>query len=315
MNGRIVTMGMLACAMAAVLAVGVGCGTAPKAEARPDAVLAQYISSAQSAFHLNSYTRAARFYELALQRARAIDDSVEVGKQAYNLAAALLLAERPSEALPYLTEAEAAFVRLRRDRGPVVLLRARALRAAGQADAARAEVQKVAELKTSGAVHCQAWLLYGQMAFDAENLADAKTALSRARSTVTADPALRAGVAALAGRVSLLSGDGGNAGLEFDKETEFLRQAGRFRDMADSMVRAGEAYSKAGDADAAGYRFYRAARSWQGLGDPVRALKAMEAALAAVGPEGEPAWGPEMSALFEEIRNTPVAGAPAEKLE
>lgn len=292
-----------------------GCASPPKMAPAPDAELAQAISSAQKAFSLASYDRAARFYELALQRARAIDDSAEIGKQAYNLAASLLLSNRAADALPYLTEAEAVFARARTDLGPVVLLRARVLRALGEADAAQLDVQKAVEFPTSREVQCQAWLLYGQLSCDATNVAEATKGLSRARSFLTDDPALRAGVAGLAGRISLLNGDAGNAGLEFDKEAEFMRRAARYRDMATSLQRAGEAYAQAGDVAAAGLRFYRAARSWQGLGETVNALKAMERALAIIGSEDEPAWGPEMSALFSEIKATPVAGAPSEKLE
>ncbi|MCO5044395.1 MAG: hypothetical protein J5I99_05475 [Verrucomicrobia bacterium] len=315
MNARGATVGVWIGSVIVALALAVGCASPTGVELRPDAELAQYIASAQNAFRLNSFERAARFYELALQRARAIDDSQEVGKQAYNLAAALLLAERPADALPYLTEAEASFQQVRRDRGPVLLLRARALRAAGQVDAARAEVQKVVELKTADEIHCQGWLLFGQMAYEAKDEAEAAKALSRARSFVTPDPALRAGVAALAGRVALLKDRADDAGLEFDKETELFRQAGRFRDMAESLQRAAEAYVKAGDAALAGQRYYRAARSWLGLGEPVRALKTMESALGAIGSEDDAVWGPEMAALFEEIRNTPVAGTRTEKLE
>lgn len=292
-----------------------GCASPPQVAPKPDFELAQYISSAQTAFHLAVYDRAARFYELALQRARAMDDSAEIGKQAYNLAASLLLADRPADALPYLTEADAVFARARSDRGSVSLLRARALRALGQADAAQLEIQKTVELPTSREVQCQAWLLYGQLSCDATNIEEATKGLSRARSFLTDEPALRAGVAGLAGRMALLKGEGGDAGLEFDKEAEFMRRATRYRDMAASLQRAGEAYTKAGDMDAAGLRFYRASRSWQGLGETLNALKTMERALAVIGSEDEPGWGPEMSALFSEIKATPVAGTPPEKLE
>lgn len=300
------------------LAAGValaGCASPPNVAPSPDSELAQYISSAQTAFHLVSYERAARFYELALQRARAIDDSAEVGKQAYNLAASLFLAGRPADALPYLTEADAVFARARSDRGPVSLLRARALRALDRTDAAHLELQKAVELPTSREVQCQAWLLYGQLSCDATNISEAAKGLSRARSFLMDDPALRAGVAGLAGRIALLKGEGGDAGLEFDKEAEFMRRAARYRDMAASLQRAGEAYAKAGDVKAAGLRFYRASRSWQGLGETLNALKTMERALSVIGSEDEPGWGPEMSALFGEIKATPVAGTPSEKLE
>ncbi|HMP77015.1 MAG TPA: hypothetical protein PKE12_12040 [Kiritimatiellia bacterium] len=292
-----------------------GCAGPRVATSSPDAMLAQYISSAQSAFALGSFDRAGRFYELALQRARAMDDAVEVGKQAYNLAASLVLQERPADALPYLAEAEAAFARLRRDRGPVHLLRARALRASSQAAAAKLEIQRVVELNTPNEVQCQGWLLYGQIAVDESDAKEAAKALARARSLLTDDPALRAGVAALAGRIALLKGEGGDAGLEFDKEAEFMRRAGRFRDMAAALERAGEACARAGDVEAAGFRYYRAARSWHGQGDPVRALKAVEQALALPGAEQDAAWAPELAALFAEIKRTPLAGGPAEQIE
>ena len=298
-----------------LLLLAVGCAGPKVVAPPPDAELAQYISSAQSAFAQGSFERAGRFYELALQRARAMDDAVETGRQAYNLAAALVLQERPAEALPYLAEAEASFTRLRRDRGPVHLLRARALRASGQAAAAKLEIQRVLELNTPKDIQCQGWLLYGQLALDETDSEEALKALKRARALLTDDPALRAGVAALAGRMALLAGEGGDAGLEFDKEAEFMRRAGRFRDMAAALERAGEAYARAGDADAAGFRYYRAARSWQGQGRTVQALRAMERALAAAEGRGDAAWGAEMAALFEEIKRTPVAGGPADKIE
>ena len=281
----------------------------------PDAQLAQYISSAGSAFALGSYERAARFYELALQRARAMDESLEVGKQAYNLAASLVLAGNATNALPYLTEAESTFARLREDVGPVVLLRARALRAVGDTNGARLEIQRVVELNTSEDIQCQGWLLYGQLSADAGDLEEAHKALSRARHLLSDDPALRAGVASLAGRLALLNNNAGGAGLEYDKEAEFMRRARRYADMAEALRRAGAAYAADGNVDAAGYRFYRAARSWQGQGRPVEALRAIEQALALPVGDAEPAWGAAVAALVEEIRRTPVAGAPADALE
>jgi len=150
---------------------------------------------------------------------------------------------------------------------------------------------------------------------DAADAAEAAKALSRARALLTDEPALRAGVAALAGRIALLNNEGGDAGLEFDKEAEFMRRAGRFRDMATALERAGAAYARGGDAESAGFRYYRAARSWLGQGDTVRALRAVEQALALPGAEQDAAWAPELAALFAEIKRTPVAGKPAEQIE
>lgn len=292
-----------------------GCASPPKPAERPDPALAQFVSSAQQAFHLGSYERAVRFYTLALQRARAMDLTEEVGKQAYNLSASLLRAERAADTIPYLAEAEAAYARTRRDRGPVLLLRARALRTMGQSDDARTELQRVVEMNTPSEIQCQGWLLYGQIACDASDAKEAARALARARSLLSDDPALRAGVSGLAGRIALLKDNAADAGLEFDKEAEFLRRARRYNDMAEALARAGAAYLKAGTSDAAAQRYYRAARSWQGQGNPVRALRALEQLLAAAGPDPAAVWTPELEALFAEIKATPFAGAPAEKNE
>ncbi len=301
--------------MPALIGAAAGCRSAPKIVDRPDPTLAQFVSSAQSAFSLNSFSRAARFYELALQRARAMDDTAEIGKQAYNLAAVLHLDGRSADAVPYLWEAETAFAQLRIDLGPVLLLRARALRAVGDAENAEAAIRRVVELNTPRDVQAQAWLLYGHLALDAENGGECEKALSRARALASDDPALRAGIEGLSARLALRSGSPAGAGAAFDREAEYFRRAGRFRDMADALERAGSAYAEAGDAHEAGARFYRAARSFFGQGDTPRALRAIERAAASAEEGREFAWGPAVASLFEEIRRTPVAGGPVESNE
>lgn len=294
--------------LAAALAVSIaGCRSAPKIAERPDPTLAQFISSAQSAFAQHSFNRAARFYLLALQRARAIEDTAEIGKQAYNLAAALHLDGRSAEALPYLAEAEAAFARRRMDPGPVLLLRARSLRAMNNAEEANTTIRRLVELNTPRDVQAQAWLLYGHLALDADAAPECEKALVRARALASNDPALRAGIAGLSARLSLHSGHPAGAGALFDEEAESFRRAARFRDMAESLRRAGDAYAQAGDASAAGDRYYRAARSFFGQGDAVSALRTIEKAIALAEDAPDAEWGVAVAALFEEIKRTPVA--------
>lgn len=298
------------------LAFAVGCASAPKRQGPSiDPTLAQFVSSAQSAFALNSYDRAARFYQLALQRARALDDALEIGKQAYNLAASLHLAGRSSDALPFLDEAEIAFGALRRDTGPILLLRARALRAVGKVDEANQAVRRIVEMNTPRDVQAQAWLLYGQIALDREEGAEAEKALQRARSLASGDPALRAGIAGLYARLAASSGNPAGAAQQFDAEAEAFREAGRLRDMAESLARAGAAYQRAERWDTAGDRFYRAARSFYGQGDRVRALQTIEQALAIAEHAPDAAWGRAVAALFEEIRRAPSPAPAAEPAE
>jgi tetratricopeptide (TPR) repeat protein len=297
------------------LLVLAACKSAPKIAEPTDPLLAQYVSSAQSAYAQNSFARAARFYELALQRARAIDNSLEVGKQAYNLAAALHQGGRSADALPYLAEAESAFSQLRLDLGPVLLLRARALRATSDAAASEAAVRRVVELNTPRDVQAQAWLLYGRLAIDRGDGGEAEKALQRARALASDDPALQAGIAGLSARLALHTGSPAGAGAAFDREAEFFRRAGRFRDMAEALERAGDAFAASGAADDAGARYVRAARSYLGQGDSLSALRAIERALAAAKEGQEFAWGAEAAALFDEIRRRQLAGKTAEPAE
>lgn len=293
---------LLLAALAASAAAGCASPPAPPPDRMPDPVLVQLTSSAQAAFAVGAYDRAARFYELARARARAMDDGVEVGKQAYNFAACLLLAGRPADARPALAEAAGEFGRWRMDSGPVLLLEARAARMLGLTNEADGAISRIVEMNTPKAVQSQAWLLHGQIACDAGDLKEAGKALSRARHLLDDAPALRAGVAALEGRIALLENRPADAALLFDKEASFMQRAGRYGEMADALGRAGQAYEQAGDPDAAALRYHRSARSLFGRGDNLVALQATERAVAAAAQAGNEALAAEIAALFSEIR-------------
>lgn len=296
------------CALMALLAfAAAGCGSPPKRPAPADPLLVQLATSGGSAYALNSFDRAARFYRLALQRARALDDATEIGKQAYNLAAALFMSGKPAEALPYLEEAETAFAAIREDTGPILLLKARALRSAGGTNEALSVLQRVVELDTPRDVQAQGWLLFGHIMLDAGQGDEAEKALRRARSVASDDPVLRAGIAGLEARLAVLGGNPGLAAEKFDMEAAAFQEAGRYRDMADSLLRAGSAYAEAKLFERAGDRFYRAARSFYGQGDTARALEAIERALAAADRAPEAGWSKALAALFNEIRANPAA--------
>lgn len=291
-------------ALVAALAALSGCATppVPTDDPQPDPVLVQMTSSAESAFAVGAYERAARFYGLALARARAADDGREAGRQAYNHAACLLLAQRPAEARRALAEAEGEFARHRMDPGPVWLLQARAYRQLGQAGEAAAAISRVVESATPRGVQSQAWLLQGQIAADAGDGKTAAAALGRARHLQDGDPALRAGVAGLAGRLAALDARPRDAALEYDKEASFMQQARRYRDMAQALLRAAEAWAAVPDAKAAAQRYYRAARSWQGQGEVVPALQAVEKAVVAAEATEDAVLGAQIAALFEDLR-------------
>jgi tetratricopeptide (TPR) repeat protein len=291
-------------ALAGLAGIG-GCASAPvPPEEAPfqDPMLVQQDGAARAAFADGNYERAARFYELALTRARATDHGSEVAKAAYNRGACLLLLKQAEPARACLREASFEFNRLGQDASPAWLLEARAARLAGDTAAVTSLVEQLLSQGRNDSIRLQAWLIRGTLAAEAGQSEAARLALKEARRRLTDDPALRAGVAGLAGLVALSEQKPADAALSFDKESAFLQRAARWNDMAESLRRAGEAHAQAGQPRDAALRFYRAARSLAGQGSWVPALQSVERALASAQAAGDEALLADSSRLLEEIR-------------
>ena len=280
-----------------------------------DPMLVQQDGAARAAFADGNYERAARFYELALTRARVTDNGAEVAKAAYNRGTCLLLLRQAEPARGCLREASAEFARLGLDPSPAWLLEARTARLAGDTSAVTSLVERVLSQGRNDSVRLQAWLIRGTLAAEAGQSAAARVALKEARRRLTDDPALRAGVAGLAGLVALAEEKPADAALSFDKESAFLQRATRWNDMAESLRRAGEAYEQAGQPRDAALRFFRAARSLAGQGRWVPALQAAERALASAHAAGDEALTADTARLVEEIRQTVGMARAAEPVE
>ncbi len=281
-----------------------GCASTPSVPDEParDPLLVQYDASARAAVAEGRYDRAARFYELALGRARTADLGLEVAKAAYNQGACLLMMQRPAAARVSLQEAASEFERLKRDPSPAWLLEARAARLLGDNPAAAERVDRVMAVSREDDVRLQGWLIKGSMAVEAGQLDAARQALSKARALLRDDPALRAGVASLSGQLALAEQRAADAALHFDKEAAFLQRAARWSDMAAALRRAGEAYQRAEQHGPAAQRFFRAARSFYGQGQLVPALQAMEWSVEAAGRSGDEALARDTGRLLGEIR-------------
>ena len=295
-----------------------GCASAPvPPDEAPfqDPMLVQQDGAARAAFADGNYERAARFYELALTRARATDNGSEVAKAAYNRGACLLLLKQAEPALGCLREASAEFARLGLDPSPAWLLEARAARLAGDTVAVTSLVERVLSQGRHDSIRLQAWLIRGTLAAEAGQSEAARVALKEARRRLTDDPALRAGVAGLAGLVALSEEKTADAALSFDKESAFLQRAARWPDMAESLRRAGEAYARAGQPRDAALRFFRAARSLAGQGSWVPALQAAERALTTAHAAGDESLTADTTRLVEEIRQTVGMAQAAQPVE
>ncbi len=310
------SIGLVMCLLAA------GCASPTPQESATDPELARVATTARLAFDGGSAEQAARLYARSLAMARAVDDSLEIGNNAYNLAACLIAIDRYGDAREYLSEARREFERAHRDPAPVILLDAKAARLQGKADEALAladQVLATTKGETSDSYKVQVALLKAEVACDRSDAAAAKTAMAVADKTMASvsDPALSAVAANVAARINLVENDPGKAAMQYDRETEFYRQARKYHDMALAMGRAGRAYLDAGILTPAEDRLYRAARTLFGQGDELGALKLIEPALNAADKAGDKDAALRATALFKEIKESvestakAVAGGPA----
>jgi len=285
----------------------------PKAENLPDAALVQLTKSAVQAFDIGAFDRAARFYELALDRAREIDDGIEIAKNASNLAACKIKLGKLDEAEPLLAEAKTEFIKWRSDSTGVTLLQAQVAKARGDTAGAAALLEDV--LQWGGAkpeARLQAWIMKTDIACDASNRDGASAGLKKVQSLSdsVSDKSLRGGAARVTGRVELLKGNAAQAAAEFDRETSYLQAAHRYREMADALNRAAAAWLEAGGTQQAADRYYRAARSAYAQGDLVEALKSIDLAMSAAQKAGDKNLAGGIAALMSEISAAVKSAAP-----
>lgn len=290
-----------------------GCKTpGPKRPADPEMV--RVTSAASQAFARGSLEQAARLYARALRRARAMDDAVEIGNNAYNLAACMVRLESCDEARVLLVEAKREFERAGRETSPVVLLEAKAARLMGQLDDAVALADRLLQSpKAAGAAYrLQAELLKVEVACDRADPLAARLALSKAAKTAedANDAVLGADLAGVEARVFLLENAAAKAAAAFDRQAEANRKTGRYREMALALGNAGRAYLDAGILIPAGERFYRAARSLYAQGDDLAALKMIEQGLTAAEQSGDQDVLLRTTQLFDEISKQAEAPAP-----
>ncbi len=284
--------------LASVLFIA-GCSSAPP-KSTVDGETVQYAASARAAYERGAYPQAVRFYELALNRARANDDGPEIARNGYNLAACQLALGLTTEARVTLQEALAEFGRARMDSQPALLLDAKAAQAAGQVQESRRVLDLAYGACKTDAQRVQVWLVRGELCADAGDGAGAGAALGEAEK-IEGD-ALVAARLSLAGRVGMLENKAAAAAQNFDAAAAAWQRDGQTRDMAGALGRAGEAYLLAGDARAAADRLYRAARSLYAQGDAVGALQRVQRGLEANAQAEDAELQGLLTGLFESIK-------------
>ena len=280
---------------------GAGCST-PKPAVQVDPALAQLSSSARAAYNRGALTQAVAFYERAFLRARVVDDSRELALTGYNLAACYLILNRPVDARRVLKDAIPEFTRSGQDVIPARLLDAQAARALGRVDKAGDILDEVIKDSPDEGHRMQAWILKGEMACDAGSGGEAIVALNAAKKLSTSDQVPGAGRDMLEARVEQIKGSPTKAAVAYDRAARTYQKAGRYREMATALTKAGLAHLDAAATEPACDRLYRASRSYFAQGDAVASLKVLEAALAAAERSDDPSWKDRISILLDQVR-------------
>lgn len=262
-----------------LLAALAGCRTPPPR--RLDPVIEREAAAGRSAYAAGALDRASAAFERALQRARLVDDSAEIARNAYNLAACLAALQRWDDAALRLDEAAAAAG----SPAPAefIMLRVKILRGAGRTNDAIAlargwlddsgRTPRAAERRPAMQV------LLADMLCGAGDHAGAAAALAQVpeKSAAAADRLTHADWLRTRARIAAAKGDQIAAGNLFDQAAKTFRQAARYAAMAACLADAGRAYA-AQDQPAGADRLYRAARSLHEQGAPDQARTLLEQA-------------------------------------
>ncbi|BCR03842.1 hypothetical protein DESUT3_09110 [Desulfuromonas versatilis] len=286
-----------------------GCAAPAKpvgpAPAAIDPLWTQQMKAARSAFERGRLESAQRLYQRALDRARSLDQPGNIADAAYNLAACRVALGQAEQARPLLGEARAELERSAGDPADVLLLEARvALLLNHPQEATQLARQLLARHPPAAAeLRLLAHLLLGTLASERGEPAQAEVELARAAAleAQTGDPALRAGLCELAGRLCLLRGEFARAAAHFDAQAGLLREARQPQAMVGALLEAAGAHQRAGALDLAAERLYRAARARLGQGNPQAARPLAERALGLASSGGEPQLAAAIRALLAEL--------------
>ncbi len=207
-----------------------------------------------------------KHFKSELGLARTSNDPESIAQNSYNLAVCALENGSTPDVFSLIHEARAELAALKKDTLCTYVLEAQAMRKSGKKQEAL-ELAKVAEGKisrsTDKAIELQCRVVLSDLLIDSGDVAGAKTTLKKIESMADKidSPVVKSMVEGSLARLALVEDNALVAGKRFDNEAAFLRAAGLFEKMAQSLVNAGKAYTKAKDYTNAADRYFRAGRS------------------------------------------------------
>jgi hypothetical protein len=102
------------------------------------------------------------------------------------------------------------------------------------------------DAKAPLAIRVQAQLLKSELALDAGDITAARAELDQARRIATAadGPLVQAALAGVSGRLAMQANEPARAALDFDRQADLFRRGGQYREMAQALGCAAQAYAE-----------------------------------------------------------------------
>lgn len=300
--GVVVRGGLCVWLVAGVLA-GAGCASSRGRGVAVDAEIKDMAGSAAVAYARGETARAAALYERALARARLVDATDEVSRNAYNLALCRMAQGRIDEARGLLMQARVLMPVRGADTARAWVAEAEAAQRQGRLDEVAGLLQHSMDAGADAAGRAQVHLMLSSSACSASNWPAAREALGSARRDLRRieAPELEARAEGIAAQLALTDGNVAGAAAALERQAGWLKSGGRFDEMAATLAMAGESYRTAGLTRQAYPCLMRAAAGLKALGRHQAAASAVQGALTVAQALNEPEWVAAARALTAEI--------------
>lgn len=262
---RSITACWLAVLLLALVLAGSGACSSPRVVSKPSGVdqdLDRFNKAARTAFENGKFKQAADLYRRALERAYVRDD-LNAGVDAqYNLAVCLIAVESYEEGLEWIHQAQANLATANRAVSvDILLLEAIILYRIGQ----ETDAWKISDQvlfsgdRPSAAVQSKTHYLRGLIADGRGDINQLRQEIQALGKPATAG--LQADQAELVGRLAMAERNWDAAADAFDTAVDLRRRDLDYREMANALGLAAQAWEQAGDPLKASARYLRAGRS------------------------------------------------------
>lgn len=256
-----------------VVILAAGCATQHRGPV--DKQIVELSEAGQAAYAAGLPSKAVVLYSRALERSLLLDEPREAARNAYNLGLCRMAMGEYPEARGLLEQARIILEPDGAELGKVLLALAELNVRAGDEESARALSERVPKVCREKTMRCQAAILLGELEAKAGNLPESRkhyVAAQKACDWQDLPPALGARMAGLMAELTAAGVLRGDRTVLLMRKAACLRQAGSYRDMAQALGAAGDAYDATGRKAAAFGCYERAAHSLHAAGDRNAAL-------------------------------------------